>query len=292
MARRTTPRPRGRRQSLQGFVSLWSGLIKEHGLPDFAGAIALQALVALFSFLFLGIAVLGALGKQNVWNDHIAPQIEPKVLVPVFGGIDATVQKIFQSDSAGLIAFASVLAIWEVSGAVRVCMRAFSRIYGGEDDRPWKVRYAISLGISVVLTATLVVFVLLIVAYRSSVHGVWQVPYSIARWLLAIGLLVAGFGILVRFAPAERRAKRWATGGATLVVVGWIVQTLLFWWYAHSLANYRSVFGGLLLVYFVTTYLFVGAIVLLVGIELDEQLRRDVARDDEPGILDLVRRIL
>ena len=285
-------RSKRRTRTLRELGSFWAGLIKEHGLPDYAGAIALQALVALFSFLFLGIAVLGELGKQSVWNDHVAPQIQAKVLVPVFGGIDATVQKIFQSDSSGLIVFAALLAIWEVSGAVRVCMRAFSRIYGTEDDRPWQARYAISLGISVVLTATFVLFVLLMVAYRSSVHGAWQIPYSIARWLLGIGLLVAGFGILVRFAPAERRAKRWATGGATLVVLGWTVQSLLFWWYVHSLANYRSVFGGLLLVYLVTTFLFVGAVVLLVGVELDEQLRKDVQGDDERGILDLVRGLL
>ena len=288
----TTTSRRRRLQSFKKLVSLWAGLIKEHGLPDFAGAIALQALVAVFSLLFLGLAVLGALGKQSVWDNQIAPQIHAKVLEPVFGGIDATVQKIFQGDSTGLIVFAALLAVWEVAGMVRVCMRAFSRIYGGEDDRPWTVRYPISLGISVVLTATLVLFVLLIAAYRSSVHGVWEIPYSIARWLLAIGLLVVGFGILVRFAPVERRAKRWATGGAMLVVVGWTVQSLLFYWYAHSLANYRSVFGGLLLALFVTTYLFVGAIVLLVGIELDEQLRKDVQGDEERGIVDLVRGIL
>ena len=119
---------------MRELVSFWAGLIKDHGLPDFAGAIALQALVALFCFLFLGLAVLGAIGKQNVWNHHLAPQIQPKVLPPVFRGIDATVQKIFRGDSTGLIVFASLLAVWEVSGAVRVCMRAFSRIYGGEED--------------------------------------------------------------------------------------------------------------------------------------------------------------
>jgi hypothetical protein len=38
-----------------------------------------------------------------------------------------------------------------------------------------------------------------------------------------------------------------------------------------------------------TTYLYVGAIVLLVGIELDELLRKDLQGEDERGILELVR---
>jgi hypothetical protein len=36
----------------------------------------------------------------------------------------------------------------------------------------------------------------------------------------------------------------------------------------------------------------VGAIVLLVGMELDEQLRRDVQGNEDRGILELVRGVL
>jgi uncharacterized BrkB/YihY/UPF0761 family membrane protein len=34
--------------------------------------------------------------------------------------------------------------------------------------------------------------------------------------------------LLVRYAPAERRTTRWASAGASLVVVGWIAQSLIF----------------------------------------------------------------
>jgi membrane protein len=121
------------------------------------------------------------------------------------------------------------------------------------------------------------------------VHGSWSIPFAVVRWVLAIALMIGAFGLLVRFAPAERRTKRWATGGATLVVVAWLVQSLIFWVYLHSLANYRSAAGSLLGIYFLTTFLYVGAIVLLVGIELDEQLRRDVEGNEDRGILELVR---
>jgi hypothetical protein len=45
-------------------------------------------------------------------------------------------------------------------------------------------------------------------------------------------------------------------------------------------------------VYFLTTYLYIAAIVLLVGVELDEQLRRDVQGKQDRGILEIVRDIL
>jgi hypothetical protein len=45
-------------------------------------------------------------------------------------------------------------------------------------------------------------------------------------------------------------------------------------------------------IYLFTTYFYVGAIVLMVGIELDEQLRQDVQGDEERGILEIVRDVL
>jgi uncharacterized BrkB/YihY/UPF0761 family membrane protein len=175
----------------------------------YAGVIAFEALIALVALVLLGLAVLDEIGRTDVWDQQIAPQIAPKVLPAVYAGIDATVQKIFHSSSGGLIALAAALTIWEMSGVVRVCMAALSRIYGDEDDRPWKVRFSLSLGIGAVLTLALVAAVLLVTAAKNAVHGTWGIPFAILRWLVTIGLIAAAFGILV----ASHRRRRVQQGG-------------------------------------------------------------------------------
>jgi uncharacterized BrkB/YihY/UPF0761 family membrane protein len=70
------------------------------------------------------------------------------------------------------------------------------------------------------------------------------------------------------------------------------VQSLIFSWYVRSVASYKSAVGSLTAIYLFTTYFYVGAIVLMVGIELDEQLRQDVQGDEERGILEIVRDVL
>jgi membrane protein len=289
VASSTKTRRRGRRQSINDLVSLWVDLFAEHNLLTYASAIAFQALVALVALVLLLVAVLGEIGRSDVWTKEIGPRIKPQVLPQVYAGIDATFEKVFSASSVGLIAFAAVLAVWEISGVVRASMGALSHIYETREDRPWWVRFPLSIGIAVVLTAALVGSTLLATAGRTLVHGTWSVPFTLARWLLAVALMIGGFGLLVRFAPAERRTKRWASAGATLVVVAWLVQTAIFWLYLQHLANYRSAAGSLLGVYFLTTYLYVGAIVLLVAIELDEQLRKDLRNENERGIIELVR---
>jgi membrane protein len=289
---RARQRKRARKQSLRELVSLWTRLSKEHALFLYAGVIAFEALIALVALVLLGLAVLGEIGRTDVWDQQIAPQIAPKVLPAVYAGIDATVQKIFHSSSTGLIAFATALTVWQMSGVVRVCMAGLARIYDEKDDRPWKVRFPLSLGLGVVLTVALVGAVLLETAAKSAVQGAWSLPFAIVRWLLTIGLLAAAFGILVRFAPPKPRATRWATGGATVVVVAWVAQSLLFAVYLRTFADYKTSAGFLLGIYFVTTYLYVAAAIMLVGMELDEQLRKDVQGEQERGIVEIVRDVL
>jgi membrane protein len=281
-----------KKKGLKDLVALWVDLFDEHELLTSAAAIALQGFVAMVALALLGVAVLGETGHEDVWKKQIAPQIQPKVLPAVFHGIQATVHKVFSSSSVGLIAFASALAIWEVSGTVRACMSAISKISGTKDDRPWYLRFPLSIGIAVIVTAALIAASLLTLGLRHAVHGGWAIPFAIARWLATVVLLTLAFGVLVRFAPAESRSKRWASGGASLVVVLWIVQSLIFGWYVRSLASYKSAVGSLTAIYLFTTYVYVGAIVLMVGIELDEQLRRDLKDDHPRGMLGIVRDVL
>jgi membrane protein len=274
-----------RKQSLRKIVSLWVDLFDEHELLTSATAIALQAFVAMVALALLGIAVLGETGHQTVWTNQIAPQIQPKVLPLVFDGINETVGKVFSSSSVGLIAFASILAVWEISGTVRACMSAISKIYGTKDERPWYVRFPLSFGISVVVLVALIGAFILILGLKHAVHGGWGLPFAFLRWIATVVLLTIAFAVLVRFAPCEPRSKLFASGGSALVVILWIVQSLIFAWYVRSIASYKSAVGSLTAVYLFTTYLYVAGIVLMVGIELDEQLRK-------PRLRNLVRDVL
>jgi membrane protein len=171
-------------------------------------------------------------------------------------------------------------------------MSALSKIYGTKDERPWYVRFPLSIGIAVVVLAALVGAAFLVLGLKHVVHGSWGLPFSILRWVLTIALLSFAFGVLVRYAPEEPQSKRWASVGAALVVVTWIAQSLLFALYVKDVGNYKSAVGSLLLVYVITTYAYVGSIVLMVGVELDEQLRRDLEGEEERGILEMVREVL
>jgi len=141
---------------LRRFVKLWIELFSKHGLLDHASAIAFAVLKALVPLTLLGLALLGALGQQKVWENTLAPGIEPELQPPTFHAIDAAVERIFSTSSAGLIAFAAVLAAWYISGAVRGLMTGINKIYECPETRPWKVRYAISIGLGLAIAVCVI----------------------------------------------------------------------------------------------------------------------------------------
>jgi membrane protein len=278
------------RADLQGrvraVVDIWVDAFGEHDLLTQASAIAFQVLKSLIPLSLLGIALLGALGRRDIWTDHIAPAIQSHVDPPIYHAIDYAVNKIFSHNSGPLIVFAALLTIWYISGAVRAMIGGINRIYETDDNRPVWHRWLLSLGLAVCVVSAVVGAALLIAAVPTP-SGAAGVPAVIARWLGAIGLLSLVTGLLVRFGPAERRPKKWASTGAVLVIVTWIVTTLGFRWYVESVANFKTAIGQLTVFIVLMVYVYASSIVFLVGVQLDELIRED-ARADERGILHIL----
>lgn len=246
----------------------------EHELSIYASAIAFRALISVIPLALLGLGLISALGLKDTWANSIAPAIKPKVLPAVYDGINATVDKIFSSNSAGLIAFAAVLAVWDLSLGMSAVMRVLNHVHDVKEDRPALRRIAVAVGLAVgVGTCVIAAVLLVVVAPRAG--GALHVLLGVLRWVLAPLVLGLAVGLLVRFAPAQKPQARWASAGSLLVIVTWIVATLLFKLWITYVANFKSAVGGLTGLLLLTTYFFVSAAIFIVGAELDELLRKE-----------------
>jgi membrane protein len=268
---------RARWESFKAIVKLWVDLFDRHNLLTYASAIALRSFIAAVACVLFGLGLLGAFHEERLWQDTIGPEIAPRVLPGVFTGIVATVHRVFESSNGGLLILAAALAVWEVSGIVRAGTGALNEIYETEESRPWWVRFPLSWGLAVVFLCSLLGAVAVIWAGHVSGSS-WSIIVLILRWPLAAALVAFGFDAIVRWGPAEHPPRRWATVGSLLVVVGWIGQTLIFGWYARSVANFRTAVGSLEVFIFLATFFYIAAIVLLVAMELDELVRVDMER--------------
>jgi membrane protein len=263
-------------RSFKKIVALWVELFDKHNLLTYASAIALRMFIAAVACTLFGLGILGASHQQQLWRKTIAPQIKPKVLPHVFSGIDQTVHRVFSSSTAGLLALAAALAVWEVSGIIRAASGALDEIYETPEDRPFWIRFPLSWGLAILVLAAMLGAIAIV--WVGHVSGGWSTAIWILRWPAAVVLVAFAFEMIVRWAPATHRRVRWASFGSLLVVVGWIGQTLIFGAYVRSIANFRTSVGCLEVFIFLATFFYVAAIILLVAMELDELVRADMQR--------------
>jgi membrane protein len=270
-AQRTSQRRRTKRSEL---LRELSRRFSDHELPIYASAIAFRALVAVIPLALLGLGLLGALGLQSTWRDSIAPAIRARVLPQVFDGINASADKILSSGTAGLIVFATALVIWDLTVAIGAIMRALNRVHDVEERRRPFRRFAVAGGLAVAVGACIIGAMLMFVAAPRA-GGSLGVVLGVLRWPLAPLLLGLAVGLLVRFTPAEKPQARWASVGSLLVIVVWIVASLLFRLWIVYVANFKTAVGSLTCLLLLTLYFFVSAAIFLVGVEVDELLRKE-----------------
>jgi membrane protein len=246
-----------------------------HHLWTYASAIAFRALVALVPLVLLGLGLLSAFGLEDVWMTSVAPAIEAHVTPPVYKAIQFSVDKIFSSSAAGLIAFAAALLWWDTTLAVSTTMEALNEIHDSDESRPWWRRYLVAAALALAVIICIVGAVLVLVLGPRP-GGVLHLLFGLGRWPAAVLVLGLAIGLVVRYGPAEHPQARWASAGSLLVVGSWIVASVAFRWWVSSVANFKTAIGSLTVFLVLNAYVFTSAAIFLIGVQLDEVLRKDV----------------
>lgn len=270
------------------FVKLWVDLFNKHELLDHASSISFAVLKALVPLTLLGLALLGAVGQRHVWKETMFPALRSHVQPATGHAIDAAVEKILSTDSTGLIVFASLMALWYISGSVRGVMTATNTIYECEETRSWKVRYPLSIGLAAAIATCVIGAALSVLAAPALVSsGALEVGVAVGRWLVAVVLLVVAVGLLMRFAPVEPRSNGWVSGGSILVILAWVAASMIFRLLVTDVLNFKTATGSLAVFLVLSGYVYTSSIIFLLGVEVDELLRED-ASEGERGLLEVL----
>jgi membrane protein len=258
---------------------------REHRLFVYATSVGFRALMALVPIALLALGLLGALALKQTWHTSVAPEIEPHVTPAVFHAINDSADRIMSTGTVPLIIFAGALVLWDVSLALAAIMEALNRIHDVEETRSLARRAATVLALSVV-TAVCLLGGLLILTVAPRVQGhMLHFVLGVGRWLVGVLLLMVVVGAVMRFGPAERPDKRWASVGSLLVIAVWIIASLLFKFWATDVADFKSAVGSLTVLLFLSWYVFVSSAIFLVGAQVDELLRKRSRRPDTSRLL-------
>jgi membrane protein len=268
----TTAVPR-LRANLRRYVDAYVG----NDLLTYASAIGFQILSALVPFLLFSFALLGFLHLEDVWSEDLAPKLKASVSGAAFGFIDETVRKALVSRQAFWITAGFLIALWQVSGAVRAVMGALNRVYRLETRRSWARRMVVSTALALAVGAcwlgAIGVVVLSPLLY-GDVEGPVAALLFVVRWGAAGALLLLAVAVLLHYAPERDQPLEWVTFGAVLIMGGWLVMSLGFGVYVREIADYNSILGGLATIVVLIAYLYMSAVIFLGGVQVDALVRQ------------------
>jgi membrane protein len=107
---------------------------------------------------------------------------------------------------------------------------------------------------------------------------------SVLRWPALFVTIVVSLACIYRFGPSRRDARwRWVIWGSVFGAVLWIAASMLFSWYVANFDSYNHRYGSLGAGVGFMVWLWISAVIVLLGGELNAEMEHQTASDTTEG---------
>jgi membrane protein len=254
--------------------------INNDRLLALAAGVVFYGLLALFPAITALVSCYALFANPASIANHLATL---QTIMPL-GGYSIVQEQINRIISNGtgslsLAFFASLtLALWSANAGLKAIIDALNVVYEVKERRSFITLNLVSLTMTVgaiiglLLAIGAVVVVPVVISYLPlGSFGAEVVAWS--RWPAVIVLLMLGLAALYRFGPDRDDPRwQWLGVGNVVAVLGWLAGSLLLSWYLGSFANYDATYGSLGAAIGLMMWLWITAIVVLVGAELNSEI--------------------
>ena len=258
----------------------------EHNGTMLASALAYATFFAIPAVLLLVVGVFTLLAGPETISSLMAhfSHVMPDQATSLLGG---SLHRLEQHPTSGItmtiVGF--VLALWSTTGAMTSYMTAINLAYERKDGRSFLGKRLVAIGlVAVVGFAFLLVALLLIfgpplqrlvASHAGAASGAIGWIWWVAEWpILIIGLLAA-FATLLSLGPDVAHPRwRFITPGSLFATFVWLAASGAFAYYTSSFGSYNKTWGSLAGVIIMLTWLWLAAIALLLGAELNAEAER------------------
>jgi membrane protein len=268
-------------------------------MTNIAAALAYYAFLAIPSALLIAVGLFGLLAGPNAVSTVIS-KVHGVVPAQATSLLEGSLKTLTQhkGTSITVLSIGGVLAFWSLTGAMQNLMWAFNIAYDREEGRGFVKRrltalwmvvfaligFALAFGV-LVLGPHLSTWIGNALGAKSVVKIVWYV----AEWPLLIAGLLVAFAGLVHYGPNVKHPRwRFLTFGSVLAIVIWLGASGAFAFYASKFGSYNKTWGSLAAVVVMLTWLWLSAVALLFGAEVNAEAERSrELRRGEPAEVDV-----
>lgn len=186
---------------------------------------------------------------------------------------------------AELLVIATILSIWGASGAFMSLMEGFQAAYRIPSGRPFLKQRGTAAALVLCTALPLLAGCTLILfgtrAERMIIRSLgisaevaqlqtWVAFLATAmRYVLAMLSVILSAALLYRIGPNRRIRLRSVWPGSLFAALTWLATTIAFSWYVRNVANYNVLYGSIGAVVALLVWMYVLAVVALIGCEFN-----------------------
>jgi membrane protein len=265
--------------------------IGEDRLLAVAAGVVFYGLLALFPAITALVSLYGLFTDPPTISEHVSLAAG---LLPS-GGVEIVEEQVGRIASKGetKLGFAFVfglgLAFWSANAGMKAIIDALNVIYEEKEKRGFITLNLVSLaftigGIVAILLAIGAIVVTPLLFSFVGLDGISGTLLRLLRWPALLALVIVGLAILYRFGPSREQARwQWLSVGSVFAAAVWLAGSSLLSWYLENFADYDATYGSLGAAIGLMMWMWISAIVILFGAELNSEIEHQTARDSTVG---------
>jgi membrane protein len=273
-----------RRYAVAAFRVVWASVSRLNVDDGWAMAshLALAALMAMFPFLIFVAALAGFIGEADL-ADRVTDLLFQTWPKEIATPIAREVHNVLTGRRGDVLTISIVITIYLASNGVEAVRAALNRAYGSQERRFFLLlRLQSILFVLIGALASLVLAILGVLGPLIwSLLERWlpwleqfRLPFILTRYAVVGGVLTLALVSAHLWLPYRRPPGMRIWPGIALTLALWWLATTLLAAYLQTFADYGSTYAGLASVVATIFFLYVMAVMLILGAEFNAALAR------------------
>jgi len=247
-----------------------------------AAAISFSLFLAIFPFLIFLFTIIPFIPVTN-FQQSLLSLIHDFLPVSAYETVRETIVDIVTRPRSSLLILNLILTLYFSTNGVNSLIEAFNNSAHMFETRSNIKQYLISVLIVIIISFLLIVSIGLITFGSGILHLIlprfiedssfYIILLQLLRWLVILALLLFAISFLYSLAPAKILRFRLISAGSLLATSLIVITSLGFNFYVDHFSSYNAFYGSLGTLMIVLMWIYINAISLLIGFELNVSIR-------------------
>ncbi len=265
--------------SLYDVIEMYFIGIIEGALTTRAGGIAYSFFMAIFPFLLFVLTLIPFLpidGAQEGLLSIISDILPPKT----FEAVDSVIIDIIKNQYGGLLSFGFITSMFLMTNGVNSIFGGFEYSYHVKEIRNVFRSYFVALLVTLVIVVFLLVTVVSIIFFEFILKEIVTLGWlednfiwiQIIRGFVFLAMIFFTVSMLYHYGVKEAKNSRFFSPGAVFTTILSILTFYLFGYYVNEFAKYNELYGSIGTLLILMLFVWLNAIILLLGFELNASI--------------------